>query len=484
MKKRFFVLLLASVPGKLVLSQNIGIGTATPAEKLHVAGNIKADTLKPAAIKLIPNAGTSKILTSDAEGNASWQTSSVTDGNIGYGVWGDCATNGNIGDYQPVADTATGSSNEFGNSVAISGNFAVIGDPEEDIGGITDRGTASVYRFNGVQWEFVQKLVDATGGASDFFGYSVSISGHFIIVGSYGDNVGLNANQGSVSIFQYNGTSWVLMQKITDAAGASNDFFGFSVAISGNFAVVGAYQDDNGLNTDQGSVSFYNYNGTSWVLQQKSFGTGGSASDFFGYSVSINGNYAAVGSIGDDVTTTSDGSVTIFKYNGINAWLNTGMVYSITPFFFSNFGASVSVTAEYLAVGEPSSTAAVPGGPQGKTFVYKSNGNIYSAIQEFALPATENSPVYYGASVFLSGNYLLIGVPERDVDGTGGTGEVIIYTRVGNYWQKMQVIHDPSGSANARFGQAVAIDGATKRFIVATGSNDIIKTKVIFGRIN
>ena len=166
-------------------AQNVGIGTTAPTEKLEVVGNIKADTLKPNALKFISNAGTGKILTSDAAGNASWQAG----GSVGFGPWGDCSMNA-ISEYNPVADT--------------------------------------------------------TGATSDNFGRSISISGSYAIVGADGDDVGANTNQGSASIYQYNGTNWVLMQKITDATGAANDFFGFSVSISGSYAIVGAYRDDVG----------------------------------------------------------------------------------------------------------------------------------------------------------------------------------------------------------------------------------------------
>ena len=107
MKKiSLFIYVLINVQCSL-MAQNIGIGTVTPLEKLQVAGNIKTDTIKPNAIKLLPNAGNGKVLTSDALGNASWQQSSNSAaGNIGYGVWGDCATNGNISDYFPVTDTS------------------------------------------------------------------------------------------------------------------------------------------------------------------------------------------------------------------------------------------------------------------------------------------------------------------------------------------------------------------------------------------
>ena len=72
----------------IAYSQNVGIGTNTPTEKLHIAGNLKADTVKPGAIKFTPNAGSGKVLTSDNNGNASWQNivGGNSTGNLGYGA--------------------------------------------------------------------------------------------------------------------------------------------------------------------------------------------------------------------------------------------------------------------------------------------------------------------------------------------------------------------------------------------------------------
>jgi hypothetical protein len=88
MKKTYFFLTSVFIfCASSIIAQNTGIGTSTPTEKLHVAGNIKADTVKPNALKLTPDAGTGKVLTSDAAGNANWQTSSIG-ATVGFGPWG------------------------------------------------------------------------------------------------------------------------------------------------------------------------------------------------------------------------------------------------------------------------------------------------------------------------------------------------------------------------------------------------------------
>lgn len=315
MKAFIFLSVILLISCTLSFAQNVGIGTTNPTEKLDVAGNIKSDTAKHNVLKVIPNAGIGKILTSDVEGNAKWQTNNAAAaGNVGFGVWGDCATNGNISEYTPVADATGAPNNAFGYSVSISGNYAIVG----SFGDNTNQGSASIYQYNGSNWVFMQKLTDPTGAANDYFGISVNISGNYAIVGSYRDDVGVNADQGSASIFQFDGSSsWVFKQKLTDVSGAIDDYFGVSVSISGNYAIIGAYGDNGAAGIDQGSILIYQYNSGSWVFMQKIADATGAASDAFGYSVSMSGTYAIVGAYNDNVGGLSgQGSVSIYQYNG------------------------------------------------------------------------------------------------------------------------------------------------------------------------
>jgi hypothetical protein len=226
---------------KKSFSQNVGIGTVTPTEKLHIAGNIKSDTIKANAIKLTNNAGAGKILTSDATGNANWQTSSVG-GSVGFGPWGDCSTNA-IGEYNPVADTTGAASDFFGRSVSISGNYVIVGSYADNVGANADLGSASFFQFNGANWVAMQKTTDPAGSLSDFFGVSVSVSGNYAIVRAFADDVGANVNNGSSTIYQRMGMGWTKLQYVTDPAGNSADFLGIETSIDGTNKrfLVGAY---------------------------------------------------------------------------------------------------------------------------------------------------------------------------------------------------------------------------------------------------
>src|SRR5689334_9989559 len=104
LKKYRMLALMAGISTGLVAgAQNVGVGTNTPLEKLHVAGNVKADTLKITTVKIPNNAASGKVLTSDSAGNASWQTAGTntattgSNGTVGFGSWGDCSMNGITG---------------------------------------------------------------------------------------------------------------------------------------------------------------------------------------------------------------------------------------------------------------------------------------------------------------------------------------------------------------------------------------------------
>ena len=478
MKKLLLICILA---GWLctAFTQNVGIGTTSPTEKLHVAGNARADTLKTNGLKLTPGAGTGKVLTSDAAGNASWRTGSVT--NSGYGVWGDCATNGNIGNYQPVADTASEAEGGFAEALTVSGNFAALGNWSESIGGNTSQGSVSIYHFNGTSWDFLQKLTDPGGLASDRFGISVSMSGNLLLVGSNTDDVGANSSQGSVCFFRYNGSNWVFVQKLLDPGGAADDQFGYSVSVSGNFAVIGSLLDDNGvLLPNRGSASFFRYNGSTWAFLNKAFDPDGAANDLFGYSVSISGDFAAVGARGDDETHIDQGSMTVYRFNGGSTFVRLEKIFDTSPSGGDEFGYSVTNNGSDVVVGAYPYNSFT-----GRVIFYRYVNGSYQKAQTIVPTGTQGSGgVNFGKSVHMSGNYLMIGAPGRDVGTETGNGELVLYQRVGNFYNKMQVIRDPAGAQNLGFGDVVAIDGVSKHF-VATNSASVsaANTRAVFGTV-
>ncbi|HSF72120.1 MAG TPA: FG-GAP repeat protein, partial [Methylotenera sp.] len=454
-------------------------------EKLHVAGNIKADTVKPTVVKITPNAGTGKVLTSDASGNGSWQNSaaSAASGSIGFGVWGDCATNGNISEYHPVADATGSTGDNFGVSVSMSGNYAIAGAYGDDGGLGVDQGSASIYQFNGSSWVLMQKLTDATGATLDFFGYSVYISGIYAIVGSPFDDGALGTDQGSASIYKFNGSSWVLMQKLTDASGAASDYFGISVAITDSYAIIGAYVDDGPLGADQGSVSIYKLNGANWVLSQKITDATGGTGDFFGFKVALSGNYALVGAFGEDGVEfgVDQGSASIYQYNGSN-WVLMQKLIDATGNANDNFGGSVAIAGNYAIVGAYADDG-LGGVDEGSASIYRYNGSTWVLMQKITV-ATAAASDNFGASVALSENYAVIGA-SRDSDAGGvQQGSATIYVRVGLGWQKLQYLTDPAGAASDRFGTSVGFDEASKRFIIGAFKYTGDSGKVVFGKIN
>jgi hypothetical protein len=463
-----------------VQAQNVGIGTNTPTEKLQVAGNIKADTVKPNAFKLSPDAGTGKILTSDATGNASWQTASGSNsasaGNAGFGVWGDCATNGNISEYNPVANEVGANASKFGSSVCVSGNYAIIGAP----GGTTTNGSASIYQYTGINWVLMQIMNDATGAPGDWFGFSVSISGDYAIVGAPYDNNGGNTNQGSVSIYHYNGTAWVLMDKIIDnAAGTAGDQFGYSVSISGTFAIAGTPYDVAGGNQPRGTASIYQYNGTNWVLMNKIVDVTGGSGDQFGNSVSISGSYAVIGASRDDVLLNADqGSASIYQYNGSN-WVLMQKLTDADGSANDYFGGSVSISGNYIIAGA-NNDAAGSNTSQGSASIYQYNsgGGSWLLMQKLT---DANGAVndLFGNSVSISDSYAIVGATGDDVAANGSQGSATVFIKLGQKWQRLQYITDPAGEANDGSGKSVSVDKATKRFLIGN-----LVEKAMFGKIN
>jgi FG-GAP repeat len=458
-------------------SGNVGIGTGTASEKLDVVGNIKTTgEIKPNGV-----AGTAgQVLQSNGNNTMAWANATTNSG-IGFGSWGDCSTN-NISEYNPVADATGAAGDNFGNSVSISGNYAIVGSPYDAIAANLNQGSASIYQLSGGTWVLMQKITDAAGAANDNFGISVSISGNYAIVGAYSDDVGANTDQGSASIYQLSGGTWVLMQKITDAGGGAGDKFGVSVSISGNFVISGAYLDDVGASFNQGSVSIYQLSGGTWVLMSKIIGVIGVGDDYFGVSVSIQGNYAIVGASGDDVGGNFDqGSISIYQLIG-GAWVFMNLITDATGASGDNFGTSVSISGNYAIVGASNDDVGANTN-QGSASIYQLSSGTWVQMAKIT-DASGTINDFFGASVSIQGNYAIVGTYLDDVGASYNQGSATIYQRVGLGWQKLQYVTDPGGNEGDYFGIAVGIDETNKRFIIGAFGYGSGSGKVVFGKVN
>jgi len=199
----------------------------------------------------------------------------------------------------------TSANDQFGESVAIDGNYAIVGAYLEDDGG-TNSGKA--YIFNVTTGALVHTLDNpnpfAGAYTGDYFGSSVSISGNYAIVGADFEDDADGQNSGKAYIF--NVTTGALVHTLDNPnpyGGSSNDNFGASVSISGNYAIVGAFNEDApdfiGVNTGKA----YIFNVTTGALVHTLDNPDayiGSGPDWFGFSVAISGNCAIVGAVNED----------------------------------------------------------------------------------------------------------------------------------------------------------------------------------------
>ena len=202
------------------------------------------------------------------------------------------------------------------------------------------------------------QLTAADGAAEDCFGCSVAVSGDTAVVGAWQDNVGSTSFQGSAYIFVRSGTVWSQQAKLTAADGAADDRFGSSVAISGNTVVVGAPFDDDGATPDEGSAYVFVRSGTTWTQQQQLTADDGAADDRFGSSVAIAGDTAVVGAPYDDAAGPDQGSTCIFTRSD-TTWSQQARLTAADGAADDRFGSSVASRGTRSSWVPPSTTSAI-----------------------------------------------------------------------------------------------------------------------------
>ncbi len=233
------------------------------------------------------------------------------------------------------SDTAAADS--FGRSAGIDGGdggVAIVGAYGND-GAASGAGAA--YLFNVADGSQRHRLVADDAAAAACFGYSVAVSGDVALVGAYRD---AEAGSSAGAAYLFNATTGDQMHKLMALDTLSSDFFGCSVAISGDVAIVGAYRND-GAGADAGAA--YLFDVTTGFELHKLTADDAAVSDYFGWSVAISGGVALVGAYYDDDAGTSSGSAYLFD-------VATGaQIMKMTPSDAAagdNFGYSVAVSGD------------------------------------------------------------------------------------------------------------------------------------------
>jgi hypothetical protein len=353
-----------------------------------------------------------------------------------------------------ASDGAAG--DRFGYSVSISGDYAIVGSYLDDDNG-SSSGSVYIYqRTSEKTWGNEFKITASDGAIDDLFGISVSIDGDYAIVGAFADDDN-GSDSGSVYIYQRtSGNTWGNEFKITASDGEANDNFGIRVSIDGDYAIVGAYRDnDNGSNS--GSAYIYQRtSGNTWSNEFKITASDGAAGDRFGISVSIDGDYAIVGANLDDDNGSASGSVYIYQRTSGNTWGNEFKITASDGVVEDQFGHSVSIDGDYAIVGAYFDDD--NGNASGSAYIYqRTSGNTWS--NEFKITASDGEANdNFGIRVSIDGDYAIVGAPSDDDNGFN-SGSVYIYQRtLGNTWGNEFKIIASDGAASDIFG-AVSISG-------------------------
>lgn len=344
----------------------------------------------------------------------------------------------------------------FGISVSLLGDRALVGGQ--------NTGSAYIFGFDGTTWTQQAILIGSdTLGGLDKFGYSVSLSGNRALVGARSDDLDTRIAAGSAYVFVFDGTTWTQEAKLTASDGQAVDYFGTSVSLSGDRALIGS--DPSGA---PGKAYVFVFDGTNWNQEAKLTPSDGTVDDNFGFSVSLSAKRALIGApssrypiLGPGRSLPNDSeSAYVFVFDG-TTWSQEAKLTPSDGMMFDNFGASVSLSGKRALIGSPGA------GDSGAAYVFASNGITWS--QEAKLLASDGiTNDKFGTSVSLSGKRALVAADEYL---SGGAGAAYLFVFDGATWNEELKLIASQGAPGDLFGHAVSL--SRKRALVGVPQDNV-----------
>ena len=341
-----------------------------------------------------------------------------------------------------ASDGASG--DEFGWSVAISSDTAVVGARSATTGTNTFQGAAYVFVMPKAGWATgteTAKLTASDAAAGAQLGSSAAISGGTAVLGAPGAKVGSNSNQGAAYVFVMPKTGWATgteTAKLTASDGGANNDLGLSVAISGDTAVAGALGATVGSNSEQGAAYVFLMPKTGWATiteTAKLTASDGVAFEFFGTSVAISGNTAVVGAgfatVGSNFRQGA-AYVFVMPKAGWATGTETAKLTASDGAAFDDLGCSAAISGGTVLLGAPGATIG-SNTSQGAAYVFVMPASGWATGTETAkLTASDGAASdELGFSVAISGGTAVFGAPQANIGSNIGQGAAYIYSNAG-----------------------------------------------------
>ena len=386
---------------------------------------------------------------------------------------------------------------QFGSSVAISGDTLVVGAPGRSIRLIgiewddskIDYGVVYVFTRNDGIWSQQARLEASNSDANDHFGFSVAISGDTLVVGAIGEDSSISGGEdnnsifdaGAVYVFTRSGSVWTQQALLkasyllgSSGRGSNGNEFGYSVALSGDTLIVGSpnadSSDDHGdLNElfpapSSGAAFVFTRNDGVWSHQASLSASNAEEDDWFGISVAISGDTIVVGAPHEDSNGSGGendnsafnlGAAYVFdRIDGVwnqQAYLKpVGSSNGLGTAFGYGFGTHVAISGDTIGVSYPSGNSS-----KGEVFIFNRRSEEWT--QQAHLKSSNDVISYFGhgfgSSLALADDTLVVGESKSD--------QAIVFTRSSETWRPQAIIKGSNTESSDRFGSTLAISGDT-----------------------
>lgn len=366
---------------------------------------------------------------------------------------------------QRVLDPQGAGYDKFGRAVALSGSTALVSASEAAVGGNDTQGKVLVYdQAADGSWSQGQTLVASDGASYNEFGWSVAVAGSTAVIGAINARIGTNNSQGAAYVFSRGSDgSWSETQKLFASDGFSVDWFGNAVAIEDGTIVVAAYGAHYNDQAMRGSVYVFTQVGGVWTQTQQLVADDGSVGDGFGNAIALSGDQLLISAPGAAVNG-NHGQGAVYRFARVGGtWSQAQKIVVAEGVENDQLGTSLAIDGNTALIG-----AMWRQGGQGVVYVYAEAGSGWTQTQRLA--ASDGVAAHtdgiglppsdnFGITVALQGGNALVGASNVTVDGNQGQGAAYLFVKSGGTFAGAHTFTKNEGIVAPYYGAAVALDG-------------------------